>query len=245
MRVAAVVAMGAIALAGCSGDGGGNEGAAAGDSAGSAKVNTFEGQTPAQIMATAKTAAQDAKSVHMVGDFEEAGGSAKIDMRLSDGGGTLGSIDIGGTKLEIRQVDDVIYVKGGKEMWSSMVPGSPGAADKLAGKWVRVKKGDQAASRFEELISIDKAFEGLLQPGDRKLAKVDGKDVEGTPTIGLSDRTNAEEPATMYIAARGPAYPLLVEPDDGKGQIAFSEWNKEVSVEAPADPVDLSAIVKS
>ena len=245
IRVAAVVAMGAIALAGCSGDDGGN-GGTAGDSAESAKVNTFEGQTPAQILATAKTAAQGATSVRMVGDFEEDGGSMKIDMVLSDGSGTSGSIDIDGTKMEIRQVGDVIYVKGGEEMWSSMVAGSPSAAEKLAGKWVRIKKGDQAASRFEDIISIDKAFGGLLKPSRRKLSKVGGKDVEGTPTIGLVDKTDADEQATLYIAARGPAYPLLVEPKTASGKVTFSEWDKDVKVESPdGNPVDLDKVLKS
>jgi len=243
VRVAVVVAAGAIALAGCGGDDGGDEGTTGAGNAGTQKVNTFEGETPAQILAKSKTAAQDAKSVRMVGDFDEDGGSMKIDMILSDGSGTEGSIDIDGTKMEIRQVGDVIFVKGGEEMWSSMVPGSPESAEKLAGKWVRIKKGDQAAARFEDIISIDKAFESLLKPNDRKLSKVDGKDVEGTPTIGLVDKTDADEQATLYIAARGPAYPLLVEPDNGKGQMAFTDWNQKVSVKAPGNPVDLADVV--
>jgi hypothetical protein len=75
---------------------------------------------------------------------------------------------------------------------------------------------------------------------------VKGKDVAGTPTIGLLDKgETAEDAATMYIATRGPAYPLLVEPNTGNGKISFSEWDKDVKVEAPSGKtVDLAKVLK-
>jgi hypothetical protein len=240
----AIVAVGVLALAGCGGDGDGAGGD--GKDAAEQQVNTFEGQTPEQILARAKSAAQDATSVHMTASFGEAGSSFKIDMVMSDAQGGQGSITIDGEEMSIRQVGDVLYIKGSETVWSSMVPGAAESASKLDGTWVKVKKGDSAAARFEDITSMDKAFEGLLKPSGKQLSKVEGKDVEGTPTIGLLDRGDSEdEAATLYIAARGPAYPMLVEPKTGEGQVSFTGWGEDVTVEAPGGKtVDLVSVLK-
>jgi hypothetical protein len=242
MRVAAVVTAGVLALAGCGGDE--DSGGGAGDGAGT--VNTFEDKTAAQVLGEAKKAAQGAKSVHMTGDLSEGSSSFKIDMLLSDDQGGQGSITIDGDEMALRQVGDVIYVKGSKEVWASMVPGAAKVADDLDGAWVRIKAGDDAASRFADITSMDQAFDGLLRESGKTLSKVKGKDVAGTPTIGLLDKgETAEDAATMYIATRGPAYPLLVEPNTGNGKISFSEWDKDVKVEAPSGKtVDLAKVLK-
>jgi hypothetical protein len=182
----------------------------------------------------------------MTGSFGEDGSNFKIDMVMSDGRGGQGSITIDGEEMSIRQVGDVLYIKGSETVWSSMVPGAAEVASELDGRWVKVGKGDSAAARFEDITSMDKAFEGLLKPSGKQLSKVAGKDVGGTPTIGLLDRgDSADEAATLYIAARGPAYPMLVEPKTGEGQVAFTGWGEDVAVEAPGGKtVDLASVLK-
>jgi hypothetical protein len=242
VRMTAVVAAGMLALAGCGGDEGGS-GGSGGDSE---KVNTFEGQSAAQVLEAAKKAAQDAKSVHMTGEFDEGGSSLKIDMLMSDGQGGQGTVAIDGAEMELRQVGEEIYVKGGKEVWATMVPDAAEIAEQLDGKWVHVSKTDSAAQSFSEITSMDQAFEGLLKASGKEITKVAGKDVAGTPTIGLEDKgETADDTATLYIATKGPAYPLLVEPKTQKGKITFSEWNSDVKVEAPEGAQDLSKLLKS
>ena len=243
VRMTAVVAAGMLALAGCGGDEGGS-GGSGGDSG---KVNTFEGQTAEQVLATAQKAAQAAKSVHMKGEFSEGGSALKIDMVLSDGQGGQGTVSIDGDEMSVRQVGDDVYVKGGKEVWSTMVPDTAKAAEQLDGTWVHVRKTDSASQSFSQITSMDSAFEGLLEAKTKKLTKVTGKDVNGTPTIGLEDKgETAEDASTLFIAARGPAYPLLVEPKKKEqGHITFSEWNADVKVEVPDGAKELSDLVKS
>jgi len=243
VRVMAVVAAGALALAGCGGDEDGS-GGSGGDAA---RVNTFEGKTPEQVLEAAKKAAQGAKSVHMTGDLSEGSSSFEIDMVLSDGQGGQGSITIDGDEMALRQVGKDVYVKGSKDVWASMVPGSGEVAGKLDGKWVHVRSSDDASSRFTEITTMDKAFESLLKPSGKQLEKVAGKDVDGTPTIGLLDKGDSEDDsATLYIATRGPAYPLLVEPKSQSGKIAFTEWDADVKIEAPkGSTVELSKILKT
>lgn len=242
VRMTAVVAAGMLALAGCGGDEGGS-GGSGGDSE---KVNTFEGQSAAQVLDAAKKAAQGATSVHMTGEFDQGGSALKIDMLMSDGKGGQGSVTIDGAEMELRQVGEEIYVKGGKEVWATMVPDAAEVAESLDGKWVHVSKTDSAAQSFSDLTSMDQAFDGLLKASGNEITKVAGKDVDGTPTIGLEDKgKTAEDTATLYIATKGPAYPLLVEPKTQKGKISFSEWNSDVKVEAPEGAQDLSKLLKS
>jgi hypothetical protein len=244
VRVAALGTAMLLAVAGCSGNG--DNVAQTGGSA-SSQVNNFDKDTAEQVLAKAKQAAQGATSVHMLGGFDESGNSLKIDMVLSKDKGGSGSITIDGDKMEIRQVGTDLFVKGTEEVWSSMVPGAAEAAAKLDGKWVRISKDDDAAARFTDITSIGKAFEGLLAPSGKKLSKVKGKDVGGVPTVGLLDAgDNPDQAATLYIATKGPAYPLLVEPKKSKGKVEFKDWNKAVKVEKPTgETVDLSSIVKS
>jgi len=243
VRMTAVVAAGMLALAAC---GGGDEGGSGGSGGDSEKVNTFEGQTAAQVLEAAKKATQGAKSVHMTGEFSEGGSALKIDMVMSDGQGGQGSVSMDGDEMQVRQVGEDIYVKGSKEVWSSMVPGAAEAAEKLEGKWVHVSKNDSASERFSQITSMDEAFEGLLKTTSKTITKVKGKDVDGTPTIGLEDKGDDEgDTSTLYIATKGPAYPLLVEPKTQTGKITFTEWNSEVKVEAPDGATELSKIVKS
>src|SRR5687767_3828597 len=121
----ALVAAGMLALAGCGGDEGGS-GGSGGDSE---KVNTFEGQSATQVLDAAKKAAQDAKSVHMTGEFNEGGSALKIDMLLSDSQGGQGTVSIDGDEMALRQIGEDIWVKGSKEVWATMVPGAVDAAE--------------------------------------------------------------------------------------------------------------------
>jgi putative sterol carrier protein len=252
VRLAAVVTVGALALAGCGGDGdkggsgSGGSGGSGGGAAASGTVHDYSDASAEEVLAQAKKAAQSASSVHMTGAFEENGSSLKIDMTLSHDKGGEGTITIDGDQMTIRQVGDEFYVKGDEKVWTSMLPGAANAASKLDGKWVHVAKDDDAAARFADITSIDQAFEGLLKPTGKTLSKVKGKDVHGTPTIGLLDKGDSpEQAATLFIATRGPAYPLLVEPQKGSGKVEFGDWNKAVTVEKPAGkPVELSSLVK-
>src|SRR6185312_218411 len=105
-------------------------------------------------------------------------------------------------------------------------------------------KTDASAQSFSQITSMDSAFDGLLKSSGKKITKVKGKDVEGTPTIGLEDKgASADETATLYIAARGPAYPMLVEPQKAEqGKISFTEWDSDVKVEAPKGATELSEL---
>ena len=75
--------------------------------------------------------------------------------------------------------------------------------------------------------------------GDGKLVRVKGRQVEGQDTVGLR-KNGREDAGSLYVAqSEKKAYPLLVVPvgkgADGK---AFSDWDAEVTVEAPpADQV--------
>ena len=89
------------------------------------------------------------------------------------------------------------------------------------------------AQQFTSLTDMDKIFDEMLDPGS-DLTRVDGKDVEGTPTVGLKDTPkDKDEQGILYIAAEGEPYPLLIAPNSGPGGLTFLDWNEPVDIEAP------------
>lgn len=193
--------------------------------------------TAEQVLAKAKEAAKSATSVHILGNFEESGSSLKVDMVISDEAGADGTLKQNGDEVAVRLVDGSLYVK------SDSFAQSVGAKE-AKGKWLKAKPDDARMEQFTGLTSMDSAFDDMLSP-DGKMKKVEGKDVDGTPTVGLDDGSD-EDSGILYIAAKGPAYPLLIEPKKGPGSFQFTEWNEKVEIAVPASDqvIDLAKLAK-
>jgi hypothetical protein len=222
-RVLTAVAGILLALTAC-GEGGGE-----GDGGGSspASKEAFEGQTPQQILDKAIAAAGGAKSVRMVGKFETDGEKFEIDLAISEAQSAGGTIAFEGESIEIRQIGETMYMKGGP--FAELSP-------KLKNKWIKTKAGDEGAADFGQLTDMNKVFDEML--GDQKsMSRVDGKDVDGVPTVGLKDNAksegNTDDQGILYVAAEGEPYPLLVESVSGDGGLEFTDWNQPVEVKAP------------
>jgi hypothetical protein len=231
-RVIAALAGVVIALTAC---GGGSDGGSSGSSGSSAKP--FAGDTAQQVLDKAVAAAKGASSVHLKGASKEQGSEFQVDMVLSDKQGAQGTISVAGQNVELRQVGDTMYVKGGPT--AQLGP-------KYADKWLKTKAGSGGAADFSTLTSMDTFFGDALKP-DGAVTLVDGKEVDGKQTVGLQDSKTGSDKGILYIAAEGQPYPLLVtsgaSSTDG---LHFFEWNKPVTVTAPpADQVvDQSEIGK-
>jgi hypothetical protein len=216
-RVLTVLAAVVFALAGCGTEDGGGE---------TASAEAFDGQSAQQILEQATAAAKAAKSVHVKGDITEDGDTFTLDMKIGETGAG-GSISLAGEKVELRQVGTAMYIKGGPV--SALDPD-------LADTWVKVEEGDPGAADFSDLMSMEKIFDEMLEP-EGSITKVAGKDVAGTPTVGLQDAEGSDgetdDKGILYIAAEGTAYPLLIESTAGSGGLTFTEWNEPVEVKAP------------
>jgi hypothetical protein len=79
----AVLALTAVALAGCGGGGGGDD-------------NGVADKTADEIVADSLTAAKSADSVHVTGSVDNEGDQLEIDMHIVEGKGGAGHLSTGG-----------------------------------------------------------------------------------------------------------------------------------------------------
>jgi hypothetical protein len=136
-------------------------------------------------------------------------------------------------------VDGNAYLKGGADALTAM--GAPStAASLMADKWLKTSASNGQFAGFASLLDIDKFVSDLLTPsGTPQKGKL--TDVDGAKAYTLIDPDNG----TLYIAATGDPLPLRVEKsgDDG-GRVDFTDFNDDLSVEAPAGAVDISQLAQ-
>jgi hypothetical protein len=223
-----------LALAGCGGDA--STPAAAPSSASASASATpspsasepFAGRTAQEVLAAAQKAFAAARTTRVVGSFRDDGTDVTMDIRMDDDGDAVAQLDVGGLgAMELRTVGDDAWLSGDKAFWKAT--GAP--ANLFDGKWIKTTTDSKDFQDFLELTSKKQWAAELLQP-DGELEVVEGKDVDGVPTVGLAEVTG-EDPGILYVAATGPAYPLLIEPKSGEGSLRFTDWDEPVDVEKP------------
>jgi hypothetical protein len=245
--LSAVAAAGALLLAGCGGSGsssasGSASGSGAGSSAASSSTSAsasasgaasgasdLKGLSAAQVLAKAKAAFAGASSVHVVFDVKDPNGKAiGYDDRYVKDKGAIGTVDAGAGKIDIILIGSDVYFRGDAKALAGV--GARGAA----GTWFKTSTTSAAGRGLSGLTDVKSLADSILKPSG-SIELVEGKDVDGTPTVGLLDRGN--EGGTLYVAAQGEPYPLLVEPpaaQKGQGSVKFSGFGEPVELTPPA-----------
>ncbi|MFF8829888.1 hypothetical protein [Streptomyces sp. NPDC015131] len=223
--VAVTVLAAVTGLAGCGSDGKGAEG------------EPFAGQSADQIAEKAVKATRDARSVRMSGTAQQQGASVKVDFKVDEKDGCVGTMTGKGGKAEVRQTGQTMYLKGDQDFWKSALQGRPGtdkAVGQLQGKWVKSKPGE---ARTEGLCDKQAALAAM--DGDKSertgMKKGGTTTVDGRKALALHKQQPGGEKVTMYVAAEGDPYILRATSEGGKApsEMVFSDYNKEVEVEAP------------
>ena len=184
------------------------------------------------VLAAARAAANDARSVHVVGGVSQGGRRTTLDLRLSSGGEGSGFVATTGGRVDIARVGRDVYFRA-DEVTLTQVLG-PDRASAAGGRFVKVPAGDATFRSFRDLLDKRQLVEMLLFPAGA-LSRVDGIPVDGVPTVGLHD-DDPDAPGVLYVAASGTPYPLLLKPDDvadGVGELRLSEWNADVQIAPP------------
>jgi len=199
-------------------------------------TNGQAARTPKQILASARAAANAARSVHIAGHVPTPGQTVSLDLALLRGRGATGLIALNGIPVGVTQVGHALYLKAGRRFLKAV--GAPEAAVQLlAGRWFKAPtQGPQAASlrSFRQLTDMQTILNEVLTPSAR-VSKAGTGTVGGTPTVVLRDSDG-----TLDVSLQGPPYPLRVRQRQGNGQVTFSRWDAPVTLAAPAGAVDLS-----
>ncbi|MDX3225759.1 hypothetical protein [Streptomyces sp. ME19-01-6] len=241
--VAAMCAGLAATLAGCGGDGGGED-----PDAGTNGV----GKLPAaKIEARARKAAGDAEAVRLSGKLVTKGRTYKVDMRLKTDGGT-GQVSTEGSTFQLLRVGKDLYLKADAGFWTHKSEGSGGgqssadaaAADKLDDKYVKVPVGDPSYKRLSGLTDKSLLLDGLL--GLHGEISTGGRGtVGGVRTIRI--RGGEGSGGALDVSLKGRPYPLRLQRAGDAGVIRLADWDKDFTLAAPdkGDVVDYGQQIPS
>lgn len=189
--------------------------------------------TPDKSAAASRAALLKATSVRLRVTSTYLGGPLTADLRVADrqcegvfNGGKLGV-------MRVRLISDVVFFTGDDTLWKNAIGGDPAP---LRGKWAATTLKDAKYGSLFRLCTLawqaDNAY-----PKGVKFAAVKGKAkvVDGKATVAI---TAPKTKATVYLAAKGVPYPLMLVTK--AGLIRFQEWNAPVvRVQAPADELIL------
>lgn len=225
--VGAVCAAFAAALTGCAGDP-------------DAGTNGLGKLSPAKIESKARRAATSAHAVRLSGNVVSKGRNYKLDMRLSEKGGT-GHLSTKSATFALLRVGDHLYLKADTEFWAHQ-RGEPSSADaaaarKLEDKYVKVPSGDPAYRQLSGFTDMDVLLEGLLGLHGKPSAG-DRGEVNGVRTIRITGSDKGG--ASLDVSLEGTPYPLRLQRAGGAGVLQLADWNKDFTLKAPAkdDVVD-------
>jgi hypothetical protein len=194
-------------------------------------------KSPAEIVTAAQTAADSARTVHVVGSIVNSGAPIALDMELVNGTGGRGRLSENGLSFELVEVGGYVYIKGSQAFYSH-VAGSA-AAQLLDGKWLKASANSGTFSSLTSLTNLRKLLDSTLT-SHGTLTKGATSTVEGQQAIAVKDATRG---GTLYVATSGTSYPLqIAKSGSGGGKITFNRWNDPVKLAAPPNSVDLSKL---
>jgi hypothetical protein len=227
----------ALVLAGCGGTGDtlGGSTRAAGTSPASIAASPLAGLSAEAVMSRARTALRDAKTVRyrakVVGDASNpAQATIDFDLRIAKGKGVTGSMALEGGSLTVLQVGKDSYIAADSTFLASK--GVP-AGDK--GTWFRPPA--QLRSLIE-VADLAKTFDMVDAKGTKSVTLSLGtpKTVDGRNTVAVVVTSRAgDKDGVLYVAADGPARPLLYEETGGTSRttLSFTEYDQPVEITAP------------
>lgn len=217
---AALAASGALALAGCGGNG-------------------LASETPQQIAAATLLAMSQANSTTVNGTLVRGGTRLEVDISMFQGGASYGTFGPAGAAGDLVIANKNVYMKGSSSFWEAMSAlGSPGLpmldADKLAGRWVEL--GRKVGKQFSSFT-----YPSLLRSlarSRRSITRAAGtRTIDEKPVVGISGRGRG----TLWVETTGRPLPVAFVDLAGRTRqtLYFSDWGQG---SAPTVPVGAESV---
>jgi hypothetical protein len=188
-----------------------------------------------EILDDATSAAAEAESARINGEFvDDDGLSTTFDLEF-DETGAAGTLTVENAEFEITSVDGTFYMKGAADAWDQFA--GEGAGQIVADKYVLIP-ADQAGG-FETFTDISSFTDELLTP-DGEVSIADETEIDGQKVVGLT----SDAGGFLYIATTGDPLPVQLKAPEGEDGAANFEWNIDVDIEAPPEDeiVDFSTL---
>jgi hypothetical protein len=221
----ATYAMGIAVAATMTGCGGGSDDGGDGGSG-------FADESASDIIKAASADMGDLKSVHLGADITSDGSTITMDLTLDTEGNCQGTVGIGTGSAEVLSADGSAWFKADEAFWREQAGDQADTVLSLVGdKWVV-----DTSSQFSSFCDLDGLLEDIGDPEDVEDAKTDGtEDVDGAEAVKIVGTEDSSE-TTVFVATDEPHYILKVEvTGDEEGEAAFSDFDEDVEVEAPAE----------
>ena len=212
-----------VALAGCGSSG--------------SSANGIAAMSPAEILATARSAAVGAATVHVAGSILSQGKPISLNMELVADKGGVGRITLGELSIRLVELDGWLYVNGNRSFYERFT--APLSARRLQGTWLKGSAAGQALRSFSSLTDLSKLLGGTLA-SHGSLTRVAGVSVDGRRTVGVSDLARG---GTVYVATSGIPYPLeIVWHGRRRGRVVFDKWNRAAEPTAPTHAINIKRL---
>ncbi len=207
--------------------------------------NGVASKSPAEILATATSAAQQASSVHVHANSANGPLTLTLDMNYTKNG-AHGSVSLFGLDYQLIRIGDTLYVSGNSRFYRELAQTLSGhaatAVAKLpAGTWLKATVGSGPGSGLAPITDMDSELALILGRGT-PAAKGAETSVNGQQAIELKQAAKLYN-GSLFIATTGKPYPILQRKTGREtGQTTFSAWNQPVTLTAPANAIDISQL---
>jgi hypothetical protein len=190
-----------------------------------------------KVLADAKAAVDGATAARVSGNIVSNGTPIKLDLSMANGQ-AKGTMSTSGLSFDLVRIGNTAYIKGSDDFYKHFA--GPAIAQLLHGKWLQASITSGRFASFEPLTNVRLLFDKVASKHG-KLANDGAKTFEGHKVVEIRDTSDNSK---LYVSATGKAYPVaIVGGKKGQtGTIAFSDWDKPLSVSAPKDAIDISKL---
>ena len=206
-------------------------------------TSDFAKQDGEAIVTAAGESMQDVSSLRLTGQVRDAGEQYFVDLSVDREDRCTGTLRIGGSHLDVRRIGDRAWVKGEAGAFNRLGGGSlpRTALQRLSRSWLPV--GGKAAESLCDFDKLLKTFEVVdfddKGGGDREdvPATVDEEtSLDGQKVVQLRASPGGAHDEVVWVRSEAPHHVVKIESTDTQdgGTIAFSEFDEDVEVEAPA-----------
>jgi hypothetical protein len=205
---------------------------------GGAKSNGIDKLGPQAALAKVKAAVSDVKSVHVKGTINQSGQPLRLEVIVGSDS-AQGSITVAGGTMDLRLVDGITYFRGDAKVFAAF-GANAAQASFAAGRWIKDTSTSGPAASFAGFLDRKQLFDNLLTP-QGTVSTGGTATIDGREALILID--NSPQGGKLYVETKGAALPLrIARTGDNGGQIDFTDYNADVSVEAPPGAVDISQL---
>ena len=207
----------------------------------------FTDQSADDIVSAAKSEMGDLKAVKVSGSVTSDGQQIDIDLQSSSDGSCTGTIGVAGGSTELLGVDGSTWMRPDEAFWRATAGDTADQVMAAVGdKWVVIPPEDDSFNTFCDLGDL---LDQLLKDDETDgstYSKNGTEEVDGENAVKVDNEDPKDGTSTGYVLVDEPHYLVKVEKTDGEdtGSIAFSAFDEEFDVEAPADDevVDLDQL---